>query len=120
MITMTGGTKFKQKDILLIPFPYTDFSEFKNRPTLVVSNDDINLKTDDIVCCAITSQPNKSPYHVMLTSDDMIEGDLRYDSWVICDKIATIEQDRIAKRFGKINNNKYNQIVETINKVIEG
>ena len=37
---------YKQGDIIVVKFPFTDGSEFKKRPALVVSNDKVN-KTDD-------------------------------------------------------------------------
>lgn len=45
----------KQGDILLIPIPFTDLTSSKRRPVLVVSNDEYNKVTRDIVVAAITS-----------------------------------------------------------------
>lgn len=45
----------KQGDILLIPIPFTDLISSKKRPVLVLSNNNYNLKTNDIIVAAITS-----------------------------------------------------------------
>ena len=46
---------YKQGDILLIPFPFTDLSSTKQRPVLVLSNTKYNESNQDIVVAAITS-----------------------------------------------------------------
>jgi len=46
---MNGGTVYKQKDIVIIPFPYSDLTGSKQRPALIISNNKIN-KTQDRIC----------------------------------------------------------------------
>lgn len=46
---------YSQGDILLIPIPFTDLSSSKRRPVLVISNNEYNSRTDDIIVTAITS-----------------------------------------------------------------
>lgn len=43
---------FKQGDIIVVKFPFTDGSEFKKRPALVVSNNKID-KTEDFLLVQI-------------------------------------------------------------------
>lgn len=45
---------YKQADIVVVKFPFTDGSEFKKRPALVVSNETIN-KNGDYLIVQITS-----------------------------------------------------------------
>ena len=45
----------EQGNILLIPIPFTDLSSQKRRPVIVISNDDYNRQTADIVVVAMTS-----------------------------------------------------------------
>ena len=59
---MRPGTMYKQGDIVLIPFPYSDLSENKQRPALIISNELIN-ETEDRICCLITKNARR---------DDMI------------------------------------------------
>jgi hypothetical protein len=40
---------YRQGDILLIPIPFSDLTSHKKRPVLVLSNDDYNSRTEDIV-----------------------------------------------------------------------
>jgi len=48
---------YKQGDIIVVKFPFTDGSEFRKRPALVVSNDMLS-KTDDYLIVQITSKLN--------------------------------------------------------------
>lgn len=47
-------------DIVLIPVPFTDLSSRKRRPVIVISNDDYNGRTRDVVVVAMTSNPNSA------------------------------------------------------------
>lgn len=103
---------YKQGDILLIPIPFSDLTSHKKRPVLVLSNDDYNSKTEDIVVAAITSNLTAKDYIVMLTSDDLDEGSLKVDSSIRVDKIYTLSQSIVSSKFGAVK--KY--IVEAVKK----
>ncbi|WP_242843582.1 type II toxin-antitoxin system PemK/MazF family toxin [Thermincola ferriacetica] len=49
----------------------------KKRPVLVLSNNNYNSKTEDIVVAAITSNLTAKDYIVMLTGNDLDEGTLK-------------------------------------------
>lgn len=50
-----AGITYKQREIVLVPFPYSDLTNTKRRPVLIISNDDYNRKFHDVVICVITS-----------------------------------------------------------------
>lgn len=53
---------YRQGDIVLIPFPYSDLSATKQRPVLVLSNTNYNKMQSDLVVAAITSNlTSKTP-----------------------------------------------------------
>jgi len=79
---MRYGTSIKQRDILLARVPFTDFRKFKQRPVLVLSNDTLNKKTQDLVVCAITSQLKRKHYSVRITNNDLEDGKLLKDSLI--------------------------------------
>ncbi len=39
---MNGGIMYDQREIVLIPFPYSDLTGAKQRPALIISNQLIN------------------------------------------------------------------------------
>ena len=47
--------RYKPGDIVLLPFPFTDFSTIKQRPAIVVSSSAFNKMHGDIIVAAVTS-----------------------------------------------------------------
>lgn len=97
------GTMPKQGDILLIPIPFSDLSSQKRRPVIVISNDQYNGKTGDVVVVAMTSNPQVTDYSFSLTSSDLVRGALNRPGKVRVDKIYTLSQAIIAKTFGRVD-----------------
>lgn len=100
---MKTGTMPEQGDILLIPIPFTDLSSRKRRPVIVISNDDYNRKTADIVVVAMTSNPATVDYSFTITSSDLDRGKLNRPGKVRVDKIYTLSQAIVVKTFGRVN-----------------
>ena len=107
---------FKQRDIVLIPFPYSDLSLSKKRPALIISNDEIN-KMKDRICCLVTSKVHKDDLVISRHSFD--EGKLPFKSSIKPHRIFTINQDIIIKKLCKINNSLHNQVVKRLTKYIK-
>ena len=93
---------YSQGDILLVPLPFTNLSSSKKRPVLVLSKNEYNNVTNDLIVAAITSNIASKPYIVMFTNDDIVSGLLKTDSCIRADKIYTISQDIVLKSFGKV------------------
>lgn len=109
----------KQGDIILIPIPFTDLSSSKRRPVLVLSNNDYNSKTDDIVVAAITSNILLKDYSINITTDDLVNGNLKVDSCIRADKIYTLSQNIVIKRFGTVNEDVIEEVKSKISELIE-
>jgi len=93
---------YSQGDILLVPLPFTDLSSQKRRPVLVLSKDSYNNTADDLIVAAITSYIDSKPYIILLSNDDMADGVLKVESCIRADKIYTLSQSIVVKRFGKV------------------
>ncbi|TNJ64081.1 type II toxin-antitoxin system PemK/MazF family toxin [Paenibacillus hemerocallicola] len=90
-------------DIILIPIPFSDLTAQKRRPVLVLSNEDYNRRYQDIIVAAITSNVAEREYEVIITNDEMAEGELKVVSAVRADKIYTLSQSIVVKKFGKVH-----------------
>jgi len=115
---MRYGTSIKQRDILLVRFPFTDFRKFKQRPVLVLSNDTFNKKTQDLVVCAITSQLKRKQYGVRITNKDLEDGKLLKDSLIKLTNIATINKGIVIKKIGRINEETFKKVKQNLQKLL--
>lgn len=109
---------YKKGEILLIPIPFTDLTSSKRRPVLVVSNNNYNNKTNDIVVVAITSNLASKDYSVMLTNSDLESGSLKLDSCIRADKIYTLSQNIVIKKFGLVKIETLDSVIDEVSELI--
>ena len=107
---------YEQKEIVLIPFPYSDLTLSKKRPALIISNEKIN-KMQDRICCLITTKPHKND--LKINDDYFEEGTLPFKSFIKPHRIFTIQENIIIKRLCKINNTLHKLVVDKINEYIK-
>lgn len=107
----------KYGDIVLIPVPFTDLSSQKQRPVIVISNDEYNLNTADMVVVAMTSNPTPGPYSFMISSTNLSVGKLNRPSTVRVDKIYTLDQQLTRKIFGQVDQAVLDQISALIKRL---
>jgi len=116
---MMSGTRFEQRDIVLVPFPFTDLSSIKQRPVLVLSNNRYNQKTEDIVTCGITSNLKDREYSVLITKKDLEAGSLPVKSRIKIDKIFTLKQSLIRRKLGKVDEKTFIEVKKEILRLVE-
>ncbi|MEK6823508.1 MAG: type II toxin-antitoxin system PemK/MazF family toxin [Nanoarchaeota archaeon] len=115
MNMMKDGMNINQRDIILIPFPYTDLSQNKKRPAIILSNNEHNSKNQDLICCAITSNPREYVNSVKFSFKDLDIGNLPFESRAKPNKIFTLNKNLIIKRLAKLNINKSKEIINSLN-----
>jgi len=109
-----SDTIYRQKDIVLVPFPYSDLTGAKRRPALIISNSKLN--GEDFVCCLITSKKQKE---FEIKKSFMVGGSLPFKSWAKPHRIFTIDKRVVVKKLGSIKNNFYKDIVNKISSYFE-
>ena len=73
------------RSVILVPFPFSDLSESKLRPAVVLAE----ISREDFVCCQVTSNPYADPNAVELTEEDFAEGSLKRVSYARPGKLFT-------------------------------
>lgn len=110
---------YSQGDIVLIPVPFSDLTNRKQRPVLIISNDDYNKNTEDIVVVAITSQLKDLDYSVVIVDDNLDEGTLKATSAVRADKVYTLSKNIVRKKFGKVSSEVMKDVQGKLNELIK-
>lgn len=77
--------KFVKGDVVVVPFPFSDLTQSKRRPALVIAGAD----GDDLILCQITSQTVKDDYSVPVTDADFTTGSLKQMSNIRPNRIFT-------------------------------
>ena len=99
-----------QRDIILIPFPFSDLSSSKVRPALVVSNNRYNNQGHDVVVLAITSNLSLNPYKVFVNQSDLDTGFIPLKSAIRVDKPFSVLQDKVLKVLGTLTSKKLDEV----------
>ncbi len=101
---------YKQGEIIIVPFPFSDLSSIKQRPVLVLSKNTDNDKVEDIITCGITSNIKDPKYSVLIELNNLIEGEIPKPSRIKVDKLFTISQDIVKKKIGRINRETFEKV----------
>ena len=104
--------KFVKGDVVVVPFPFSDLTQAKRRPALVV----VDLEGDDIIFCQITSQLNKDNYSITVNENDFKDGNLKQISNIRPNRIFTADTSIILYKVGTL---KRRMIDRVIDKIIE-
>lgn len=107
---------YEQKDIVLIPFPYSDLTGSKQRPALIISNELVN-KTQDRICCLITSQQPQEG--IPIETGCFEEGKLPFKSWIKPHRLFTIHERIIRKKLCTINGTFHDKIAAKVNEFLK-
>ncbi len=93
---------YRRGDVVLVPFPFSDQTTIKKRPAVIISSDDYNDSSSDVIIIAITSRISE----VMEIGESFIidwrrAGLMKSSS--IKPAISTIEKTLILKDLGKLS-----------------
>lgn len=111
-------SRVSQRDIVLVPFPFSDLRTAKFRPVIVMSNDDYNKKFRDFIVIPLTSNPSVRDHTVQVTSKEMATGSLPLASVAKVDKIFSLEQSLVRTTFGRLRQHVFNNIRTELIKLI--
>ena len=96
--------------VVLVPFPFSDLSEAKLRPALVLADSG----RDDWILCQITSNPYADPRAVELTDADFDTGSLRVTSYARPGKLFTASSSLMVSEAGNLSQATLQSIVQAV------
>lgn len=109
----------EQKDLLIVPFPFSDQSGRKVRPVVVISNNVFNSHSEDVIVVGVTSNIKKDRYGLSLANKDLESGNLITNCMIKAENILKLEKGLIIKKIGKIKESKLKEIHSVLDKIIK-
>lgn len=97
-------------NVVLTPFPYTDLSEVKVRPAVILA--DVGM--DDCILCEITSSIQRRDRHIAITPRDLATGSIQRDSWARPDRLTTLNQGIFRRTVGRLTDTKLAEITAAV------
>ena len=107
--------KFVKGDVVVIPFPFSDLSQSKRRPALVLAV----LQGDDLILCQITSKSIKDNYAIPVDENDFESGSLNQESNIRPNRLFTADNRIVLYRIGNIKIIKLNQVIDKVVEIIK-
>ena len=106
---------FVRGEVVIVPFPFSDISQAKRRPALVLAD----LEGEDLILCQITSQARHDRYSVPLTRGDFEVGELRVSSYIRPNRLFTADSHIIVYRVGNVYPQKLNEVIDRVITIIK-
>jgi len=105
---------FVKGDVIVVPFPFSDLTQSKRRPALVVAP----LEGDDVILCQITSKAVRDNYAIPLDDKEFATGSLQQASNIRPNRIFTADSHIVLYRVGSLKKEKLSEVVERIIDII--
>ncbi|MBN1505761.1 MAG: type II toxin-antitoxin system PemK/MazF family toxin [Sedimentisphaerales bacterium] len=102
--------RFVKGDVVVIPFPFSDLSQSKRRPALVIAP----LEGDDVILRQLTSKTIKDTYAVAVEDADFASGNLKQPGNIRPNRLFTADTHTILYKVGSIKTQKLAEVVEKL------
>jgi mRNA-degrading endonuclease toxin of MazEF toxin-antitoxin module len=108
-------------DVVLCEVVFTDYSDVKTRPVIVLSVKEYEGGGEDVVVLALTSRvdaPHR--YKCSINADDPEFGatGLKRSSAVLCSKILTVHWQNLRRRLGRLSSSQLEHVRSLVSEVL--
>lgn len=111
-------TEYNTGDVVLLPFPFSNYTSYKQRPALIVSSSVWNSSHDDIVVVAISSKTARSKNEYPLNEREQKSSGLRISSVVRLGNIYTVDKRLVREKVGSFGKSTIRSIQSGIHTII--
>lgn len=106
---------FVKGDVVVVPFPFTDLTNTKRRPALVIAE----LTRKDLILCLITSQTASDSYTTLIENDDFEMGSLNKTSYAKSNRVFTANEQIIAYKARTLTLEKTNEVAAKLIAILQ-
>jgi len=111
--------KYKKGDIVIIKFPFTDLSNAKKRPALIISNDAVN-QTGDYLMVQITSKEKTESLSLPISKIDFAASkELPLKSFIRLHKIFLLNESLIVGKATSVKKPFLDKVVDEVVKLVK-
>ena len=103
-------TTLRQGEVVLVRFPFSDLSQTKLRPAVILAD----AGRGDWILSQVTSNPHIGIPFIALTDTSFRTGSLRLASYVLPGKLFTAHRRLIVAHLGTLKADIFGQIAETV------
>jgi len=97
-------------ELVVVPFPFSDLSQTKRRPALVVAT----YEGPDVILAQITSQPYTDPLAIPIEPSELESGTLEKRSFIRPNKLFTCDKTFILYSLGHLTASKMGEVREAL------
>ncbi|MFQ6026106.1 MAG: type II toxin-antitoxin system PemK/MazF family toxin [Dehalococcoidia bacterium] len=110
-------TAYNTGDVLLVPYPFGERAGGQKRPVLVISSDEYNEGTGELIIAQITSRVSAPPR----------PGDCNIESWreanlpapaIIRSRLATLETSSVLRKLGSLTEEDLERAQSALSKLL--
>lgn len=106
---------FVKGDVVIVPFPFSDLTQAKRRPALVVAN----LRGNDLILCQITSLAVSDEYAISIDNSDFSTGGLNQISNIRPSRLFTADESIILYKAGQLKPEKLEEVIVKIIEILQ-
>lgn len=107
--------RFVKGDVVVVPFPFSDLTQAKRRPALVLASN----QGDDLILCQITSQSVRDELAFAISNDDFASGSLRQNSNIRPNRLFTADQQIVLYQVGRLKPEKTGAAIALIVEILQ-
>lgn len=95
-----------------MPMPSTGLTQFKLRPAVIVSANQLNQILDDVLVIPCTSNTNRplTVTQYLITGSEISQAGIKVESVVRCESIFTLNKSMIIRKLGSLSSEAMNQV----------
>ena len=105
----------KPGKIWLVRYPYTNQSDYKIRPAVIVSNERFNQAHAFVLACPISSKQSLPEYTLELMPENF-HGKLGTQSFVRADNLTAVDKGLFLKEIGSVTPEFLRKVLQQITK----
>ena len=107
--------RFVKGDVVVIPFPFSDLTQAKRRPAVVVAQ----LDGNDLILVQVTSQTVRDGYAIQLDNPDFETGSLHKPSNIRPNRVFTADNRIILYKIGELKKSKTDSVIDKLIQILK-